>query len=84
VNSDCLLFLVYIIIISSVDELVLALVFFVATNEWPDCWTEEMAREKQVTYPWLLFRNGHLGCKFCIECPVPAIKRQKGVYHSIE
>lgn len=32
----------------------------------PSIWTEEMWREKQQRYPWLMCKNGKLGCDFCL------------------
>lgn len=60
------------------------LFLFLASEEWPECWISEMAMEKQATYRWLLFKERHLGCKFCIEYPVPGIKHQKGVVYGSE
>ncbi len=32
----------------------------------PSIWTDEMWQEKQKRYPWLLCKNGQLGCDFCL------------------
>ena len=34
----------------------------------PNIWTDKMWREKQQLYPWLLCKNGKLGCHFFCVC----------------
>ena len=34
-------------------------------NKWPACWTEKQATDFVNKYPWLVGRNGSLGCSTC-------------------
>ena len=50
----------------------------------PNIWTDKMWREKQQLYPWLLCKNGKLGCDFCASAKGLGPHRTRGLYLSPE
>ena len=46
--------------------------------------TDKMWREKQQLYPWLLCKNGKLGCDFCVSAKGLGPHRTRGLYLSPE
>ena len=50
----------------------------------PSIWTDKMWVEKQQLYPWLLCKNGKLGCNFCASAKDLGPQRTQGIYLSKE
>ena len=41
-----------------------------ADNDWPDVWKPSAVAEKLKLYPWLIAKDGRIGCEYCSDAPV--------------
>lgn len=53
-------------------------------SEWPAVWTKNILKDRLASDPWLIGKDGSIGCSVCKENPPPQIMRGKGASVSKE
>ena len=57
---------------------------FTINSQWPDVWSSDIWMSKKKLYPWLYYRNGHLGCSICKLVSSLSVHKIQGVHIAIE
>ena len=52
--------------------------------QWPDVWSSDIWISKKELYPWLYYRNGHLGCSICKLISSLSVHKRQGTHIAIE